>query len=381
MKTLLNLLVATLFFAGALAQAAGKTAGVPSIARDPYIGMIAVDAATGKALVEENADAAVFPASVIKLMNLFVVMDRVAQGAVHLTDPVEVTAEMANMGGSQVYLKEHEVFPVEDLIYALMVQSANDAAVALAIHTAGSQQAFVDLMNQKAQALGMAHTRFYSCHGEPPTPPRKMDEVDTSTPRDLAILGRALVTSHPEILRYTSTKVRPFRTAPKPFVMLNHNHLVGSVAGVDGLKTGWFRSAGYSMIVSAARNGRRVIVVVAGSSGPLGKVRDKAATECLARAFAALPPAPPPARPATNVVAAAATPRDPTAAPLPEAPPVAARPGHSNGRVVAIVAGVLVAGVLAAVGFMAWRRRAEDAALTLGGDTRRPPRVTPPLRR
>jgi len=391
MRTGSGFLIALLLAAGVSAEASvatkhttAKTAatttaakptslrGVPVICHDPCIGQIAIDGATGKTLVEENADAAVFPASVIKLMNLFVVMDRLQQGTIHLTDKVEVNAEVSHMGGSRVYLKEHEVFTVEELIYALMVQSANDGALALAIHVAGSQQAFVELMNQKAQSLGMTHTHFYSCHGEPPTPPRKPDEVDVSTPRELAILGRALVASHPEVLQYTSTKRRTFRTEPL-FVMDNHNHLLGAVSGVDGLKTGWFRAAGFSIVVTAERAGRRVFVVVAGSESLRGRVRDRVATETLNRAFAALPPLPPPPppAPATNVAAVVAQP-DPTTY-TPEPP---AKKSSSNWRTAALVLGVVVLGALGVAAFFAWRRRQNDGlAMTMDcglGHSRRP---------
>ena len=394
MRTGLGLLIAFLLVAGVPvavpaaakhAAAAAKSTttaakptslrGVPVISRDPCIGQIAVDGATGKTLFEENADAAVFPASVIKLMNLFVVMDRIRQGTVHLDDKVEVNAEVSHMGGSRVYLKEHEVFTVEELLYALMVQSANDGALALAIHVAGSQAAFVELMNQKAQALGMTHTRFYSCHGEPPTPPRKPEEVDVSTPRDLAILGRALVTSHPEVLKYTSTKRRTFRAEPL-FVMDNHNHLLGTVQGVDGLKTGWFRAAGFSIVVTAERGGRRVFVVVAGSEGTRGRVRDRVATETLNRAFAALPPLPPPPPPApvTNVAPVTAQLDPTTYTPEPE------KKNGSNWRTIALVLGVVVAGALGVAGFLAWRRRQNDG-LIIDDDMNHPRRPFSPLQK
>jgi len=353
----------------AAAAAAKPTSlrGVPVICRDPCIGKIAIDGATGKTLLEENADAAVFPASVIKLMNLFVVMDSLQQGKIHLTDKVEINAEESHMGGSRVYLKEHEVFTVEDLIYALMVQSANDGALTLATHVAGSQQAFVELMNQKAQALGMTHTHFYSCHGEPPTPPRKPNEVDVSTPRELAMLGRALVASHPEVLKYTSTKRRTFRTEPL-FVMDNHNHLLGAVQGVDGLKTGWFRAAGFSIVVTAERNGRRIFVVVAGSEGTRGKVRDRVATELVNRAFMMLPPLPPPPppAPATNVVTATQQPEANGGGQPSETPE---KKGGSNMRTLAVVLGAVVLGALVVAGFFAWRRRRNDG-LTIDDENR-----------
>lgn len=366
--------------AKAAAPARPKTIrGIPVIYRDPYLGAIAVDGATGKVLAEDNADAMVYPASCIKLMNLFVVLDRVQQGTVRLADPVRIDPEVCKIGGSQVYLDPKESFTVEDLVYALMVQSANDAAAALAIHTAGSQQAFVELMNQKAQALGLTHTRFFSCHGLPPTLPRKPEEVDVSTPRDLAALARALVEAHPEVLQYTSTMERTFRTVPKPFVMRNHNHrLLEARLGVDGLKTGFFDAAGYSSIVTAKRNDRRVFVVVAGSGRPekkdLGVARDKAAAEILNRAFASLPPLPPPPPPPPVTNVTAATPLDPTTY-TPEPP---AKGGSSNWRTIGIVLGVLVASAVAVAGFMAWRRRPGSGPY-VEDDLNRPRRPMPPL--
>ena len=359
--------------------------GVPVIYREPYAGMIAVDGATGKVLAEDHADATVYPASVIKLMNLFVVLDQIQQGKIHLADSVEINAEESHMGGSRVYLKEHETFSVEDLIYALMVQSANDAALTLGTHVAGSQQAFVELMNQKAQALGMTHTHFYSCHGLPPTPPRKPTEVDVSTPRDLSILARALVAAHPEVLQYTSTMRRTFRPGPHEIDMINHNHrLLSSCAGADGLKTGYFDAAGYSSIVTAKRNDRRVFVVVAGSGRKqkdLGKGRDKVAAEIMNRAFMALPPAPPPPpppAPVTNVVPVAAAAKPEALAPA-ASEEVPVKKASSNGRMIVIVLGVVGLGALAVAGFFAWSRMRNDN-LVIEDDLNRPRRPFPPLK-
>jgi D-alanyl-D-alanine carboxypeptidase (penicillin-binding protein 5/6) len=356
--------------AKAAAKSTTRRAALATIARDPYIGAIAIETATGRVLVEDQADATVYPASVTKLMDMLLLLERIGRGTLHLSDQVRTTAEAARVGGSQVYLKEHEVFTIEELLYALMVQSANDAATALAIHTAGSTEAFVAQMNQKAQALGMKNTRFYSCHGLPPTPPRTPQEVDVSTPRDLAILARELLINHPEILRYTACVVRPFRNGS--LIMRNHNRLLRTMPGVDGLKTGYFPAAGYSVVATAKRDGRRVIVVGAGSKARRGLARDKAATEIFARAFAALPP--PPREPAqTNFVAAAVAATNPppridptTLTPAPSASacsacrcataPAAPRPMRWYAVVGIVLAGVIIgAGGVAAL--MAWSRR------------------------
>ena len=230
---------------------------------------------------------------------MFVILDRVAAGQVSLSNTVEVTAESSRIGGSQVYLKEHEVFPVEDLLYALMVQSANDAAMALAIHVGGSASGFVDLMNAKAAELKLASMHFHSVHGLPPAAGQEGDEASA---RDLAALARELLMRHPEILQYTSTKERALQgSREKPFIMRNHNHLLGSYPGCDGFKTGLITAGGYSIVATAQRGGRRVIAVVLGSKDRL--VRDAQARELMSKGFAALPPLPPPPPPvATNSV-------------------------------------------------------------------------------
>ncbi len=334
----------------AVAAVAGLTmtaqaAALKSIARNPYIGAIVTDADGGKVLVEVNADAPGWPASVCKLMTLMVVLDHLDKGTLHLNDMVHVTKEAARVGGSQVWLKENEEFTVDDMLYALMVKSANDVATALAIHVAGSKEAFVALMNQRAAALGMTHTRFSSEHGLPPSAGQ---QPDVSTARDLALLSLSLV-KRPEVLRYTSTRVKDFRGGVTE--LRTHNHLLGFVDGVDGLKTGWWEEAGYSMAITAKRAGRRVIVVILGSANRLA--RDKAAKELLARGFASLPPLPPPppVAAATNAIAVSNAP----ASMAPAAPVSAGQ--RSNWKPMAITV-VVVLAIGIAIG-MLLRRRTE----------------------
>ncbi|MCK9293570.1 MAG: D-alanyl-D-alanine carboxypeptidase [Desulfobulbaceae bacterium] len=252
------------------------------LSRDPYVSALVIDADSGKTLFEENADAQVYPASVLKLMNLYVILDRVAQGALKLDEMVQVTAEAAKTGGSQVYLDPKEQFSVEDLIYALMVQSANDAAVALATHIAGSKEGFIALMNQKAQELGMKNSHFYSVHGLPPSAGQ---QPDVTTARDLAILCRELA-KRPEALKYTGTQTRGFRD--DKFIMRNHNKLLTRVPGCDGFKTGYYDAAGFSIAATAKRAGVRIIALVMGSKDR--KVRDAKAAELLAKGFILVPP-------------------------------------------------------------------------------------------
>ncbi len=265
-----------------------------SIARDPYLGAIVVEPATGKVLFEDHADAKGYPASVLKLMDLLIILEKIEAGQLSLKDPVVVSAKASHIGGSRVWLAHKETFTLDEMLYALMVQSANDAAVALAEKVAGSTEAFVDLMNAKAKQLGMTSTVFHSVHGLPPS---RGQEHDLTTARDLSLLCRELL-KHPETLRYTSTRERPFRpeVPGKTVIMRTHNHLLGHLDGCDGLKTGYIAQSGYSIAVTAARNGRRVVVVVLDSTDR--KLRDRKAAELVAKGFAALGENP--ARPASS---------------------------------------------------------------------------------
>ena len=273
------------------------SAKIATVSRDPYLGAIVLDADTGQVVFEENADAVGYPASVLKLMDLLIILEKVKQGALRLDDPVPVTAEASKMGGSQVYLAEKEVFSLDEMLYAIMIQSANDAATALAIKVAGSKDAFIQLMNEKAKALGMTRTTFTSVHGLPPSAGSGL-QPDVTTARDLGILARELC-KFPEVFRYTSTQVRWFRN--NTFEMRNHNKLLGTVEGVDGFKTGFFTAAGFSIVTTARREGVRIIAVVLGSQSR--QVRDAKAAELIAKGFLAVP-----RRPAVAAVAAAPVP-------------------------------------------------------------------------
>lgn len=270
------------------------------ISASDFRSAIVIDAATGQVLFEDKPDVQSPPASVTKLMTFLVIADKIKQGEMALTTPVTITAEAARMGGSEAWLMDKEVVTVEELLYLLMVPSANDAAMALAIHAAGSKEAFVELMNARARELGMTHTVFQSPHG---LPPGRGQEPDLSTARDIALLSRELI-NHTDILRYSSTRTHEFRHANGVLNKFeNHDHLLGAVPGCDGLKTGWYAKAGYSIAATVQRNGRRVIAVVLGS--PQRLLRDNIATRIIARGFAALPLLP---APATTTPAPAAAP-------------------------------------------------------------------------
>ncbi len=278
MKKIILLLLICLFSANTSFAARAKIA---TVSQDPYASAYLLDAVTGEVLFEENGSSKLYPASVLKMMVLHVILEKVKDGVISLDEMVQVTNEAAKMGGSQVYLDPKESFTIEDLLYALTIQSANDAAVALAIHISGTKSAFVELMNEKALEIGMNDTEFHSVHGLPPSEGQK---PDVTTARDLAVLAREMA-RNPETFKYTSTREREFRNGE--FIMRTHNHLLASVDGCDGFKTGYFKAAGFSIVATAKRGGNRMIAVVMGSLDR--KVRDVKAKELLAKGFSMVP--------------------------------------------------------------------------------------------
>jgi D-alanyl-D-alanine carboxypeptidase (penicillin-binding protein 5/6) len=221
---------------------------------------IVIDAETGLVLVAANENKRRQPASMLKMMTELIVLEHIAEGDMTLDEKVKVSAKASNMGGSQVYLKHGEVFSVEELLGALAIHSANDAAVALAEHLAGSTDAFIDLMNMKAQDMGMLDTEFHTVHGLPPGWKQK---ADMTTASDLSILGRELV-KYPQALNWASTKNAPFRDGK--FILTNPNKLVGNYRGLDGLKTGYTGPAKFCVTATAIQKGKRLISVVMGCS-------------------------------------------------------------------------------------------------------------------
>jgi D-alanyl-D-alanine carboxypeptidase len=242
-----------------------------SVSAQDYKGAIVIDAATGQSIFEDNPDVVSPPASVTKLMTFLIVHDALAAGRLALTTPVTIDAVDASMGGTQVLLAAGETVSVEELLFALMVESANDAAHALTHAAAANRAEFVALMNARAKSLGMTRTTFRSPHGLPPSSKNPADS-DLTTPRDLAILSRELVTNT-DVLRYSSVRTRPFAPGlrAETLHMLNHNKLMGKVAGVDGLKTGYTKGAGFCLAATAQRGNQRLIVVTMGSATSKGR--------------------------------------------------------------------------------------------------------------
>jgi len=245
--------------------------------QDLYRAYLVMEASTGKVLEGENIHLKWPPASITKLMLAYIVMEKVAKNEVKLTDKVTVSKEAARIGGSQVYLKEGEEFTLEELMKATMIASANDAAYAIAEFIAGSKENFITLMNEKAKALHMVDTQYHSVHGLPPS---KEDREDLTSCNDQAILARELL-RYPKLIEWTSTKTEGFRDGK--FILNNTNKLLTKVNYVDGLKTGYYREAGFNIVATAKKSDLRLIVVVMGSSK--AKIRDAFVMDKLKRYF------------------------------------------------------------------------------------------------
>ncbi|MCU0539906.1 MAG: D-alanyl-D-alanine carboxypeptidase [Desulfobacterales bacterium] len=237
----------------------------------PYQAYAVADAADMRILEGLNVNVRWPQASLTKLMLACVVMDQVESGELSLTDRVRVSKRAEGMGGTQVFLKAGETFTLEELMQAALIESANDAAYAIAEHAAGSAAAFAERMNQKARALGMIDTDFHGVNGLPP-PPGGHDNISTCS--DMIRLAQESL-RHPKILEWTSTEKTTFRDGT--LVINNKNKLVGRLAEVDGLKTGYTRRAGFNLVATGASGERRLIVVVLGS--PESKIRDRFAAE------------------------------------------------------------------------------------------------------
>ncbi|MBP8829448.1 MAG: D-alanyl-D-alanine carboxypeptidase [Desulfobacter sp.] len=235
----------------------------------PFQALIVMEAGTGQVLEEVNPHLKHPLASVTKLMTAAIVMEKLESGAAQLNETITVSGAASKMGGSQVYLKEGEVFTLEELMKAIMVASGNDAAYAVAEHLSGTTDAFVEEMNKKAKRLGMNDSEFHSVHGLPPS---SEDQADVSSCHDLMILARDLL-KYPKLLEWTALQTEPFRGGA--FIMRNHNKIIGKLPGTDGFKTGYYAKAGFNIVATAKKDGLRLIVAVLGSSR--AKTRDAVA--------------------------------------------------------------------------------------------------------
>ena len=266
MRVFSLLLAAILLFGSAVVVGAADSAALPitsegqeTIGTDA-LGTLAcrsailMDAATGQVLFEQNPDEALPPASVTKVMTLLLVMEAIDSGKLSLSDMVSVSAHAASMGGSQVYLKEGETMSVEEMLKCVIIASANDCAVALAEHVAGSEEAFVGAMNARATALGMQNTHFENTNGLDDTASNHVTSA-----RDIAIMSRELI-AHEKILQYSGIWMDTIRNGA--FGLTNTNRLVRFYRGCTGLKTGSTARAKFCISATAERDGLSLICVV-----------------------------------------------------------------------------------------------------------------------
>lgn len=228
---------------------------------------ILIEESTGKVIYENNADEQLNPASMTKIMSLILVMEAIENNKISLSDDVVISKESSSMGGSQVYVNEGEVYKVEELLKGVAIASANDAIVALSEKVSGSKEKFVELMNNKAQELGLKNTNFMNPHG--------LDEENHySSARDMSIMAKELI-KHSEILKYTSKYEDYFKKKDGSSIWLvNTNKLVKFYEGMDGLKTGYTSSAGYCLTATASRNNLRFISVVMGEESIENRTED-----------------------------------------------------------------------------------------------------------
>lgn len=218
---------------------------------------VLMEESTGIVLYEKNADAICPPASITKIMTLLLVFEAIDEGKLSMDDMVTASAHACSMGGSQIYLKEGETMRAEDLIKSVVISSANDAALALAEHLMGSEEAFVTLMNQRAAELGMKNTHFENTNGLDDTV-----ENHVTTARDVAIMSRALM-AHPAILTYSSTWMDTIRNGA--FGLTNTNRLIRFYPGATGLKTGSTSKAKFCISATAKRDNMSLICVIMGA--------------------------------------------------------------------------------------------------------------------
>lgn len=246
---------------GGLSRRVGAAAalGLALLSADPAaareFAALVLEASTGEVLFQDDADSLRHPASLTKMMTLYLTFDALSNGQLRLSDRMPVSAHAQSMSPTKLGVREGQTLKVEDAILGLVTQSANDAAVVLAETLGGSESAFAQKMTQKARQLGMSKTIFRNASGLP-------DDDQVTTARDLATLALALQRNQSEYYHYFSTPVFAYGGRK----LRNHNHLMERYAGMDGIKTGYINASGYNLVASAVRDGHRLVGVVFGGA-------------------------------------------------------------------------------------------------------------------
>lgn len=222
-----------------------------------------IDHGTGQTLVSHNADERIEPASLTKLMTAYLTFQAIRDGNLSLEDPVPVSEKAWRMTGSRMFIEPNRPVTVEELIRGMIIQSGNDACVALAERIAGSEEAFASMMNREAERLGMTNTRFTNSSGLP-------DPELYTTANDLALLASALIRDFPEFYRIYSAREYTYNNITQP----NRNRLLWLDSTVDGMKTGFTNAAGYCLVSSAVRGPRRLISIVLGTESEAARAQE-----------------------------------------------------------------------------------------------------------
>ena len=262
-------------FASLLAAACLWLAAHEAEAKENRYGAIVIDSDTGKTLFSVNPDRLSYPASLTKVMTLYLLFDALDSGKLTVRSPLPVSSHAASQAPSKLALRPGDSISVEDAVLALVTKSANDVAVVVAEALGGSEAAFARMMTRKAKDLGMASTVYRNASGLP-------NPEQVSTPRDQAALGRALIRDHGRYYHYFSTRQFKWRGAQ----ISTHNRLMLRYKGADGIKTGYINASGFNLLSSAKRDGRRVVGVVFG--GNTASWRDRNMAQILDKGFARL---------------------------------------------------------------------------------------------
>ncbi|MCY0094818.1 D-alanyl-D-alanine carboxypeptidase [Hoeflea ulvae] len=244
-------------------------AATPASANSKYAGIV-IDAKTGKTLYANDADELRYPASLTKMMTLYLVFEALDRGTLKLNTRIKFSANAAKEPPTKLGVGAGNSITVEQVIYALVTKSANDASTAIGEHLGGSESKFASMMTAKARSLGMSKTTFRNAHGLP-------DSKQVTTARDMARLGIALREHFPRHYKYFST--RSFKFGKQRFG--NHNRLLGAVRGVDGIKTGYTRASGFNLVSSVVDRDRSIVAVVMG--GRTGASRNAQMTDLISR--------------------------------------------------------------------------------------------------
>lgn len=238
---------------------------------------VLIEVETGRVLYEKDMHKQLEPASMTKMMGMYLILEAIENGLLDWEEMLTVSENAAALGGSQVYLKPGEEMSVRDLFKSVAIASANDSITALGERVAGSEARFIELMNEKARELGMVNTTFKN-------PTGLSAEGHITTSYDMSLLARALILDFPGVIEFTSMYDDYIRTdTESPFWLVNTNKLLKSNLGVDGLKTGFTQRAGYCLTATAARDGMRVISVVMGA--PKSDVRNREIAALIGQAF------------------------------------------------------------------------------------------------